>query len=642
VLILIESIISIIILYFIAKFGNKTLFEKSEFSNKERRTINLASSFLVFGLMLMFRYGFGYLGFYIPFFRIFGSGMPESYDQIEFLFFAIMTTIYFPTYRFFFIKYYKIHSPIEKKNRNIKNFNKRSVIFIGISWIVAFIFLSIDILDISIGHLIPPDPLSPDYDLFLLGFEWAFFVVIFDILITKLINKILPVEKRLPQEVLNKSLLVGGILSFSVWSFQLIIVELYLTRFFGVNLYNQDIRILIITVSIIYIISFYFSFKLKFGPEAAERSMREIQIISESEQKWVQDYKTGEKKIVLDVQDLTTYFYTEEGVVQAVDGVSFKIFEGEVLGLVGETGCGKSVTALSILQLIYPPGKIQKGVIKFGDINLLEKAEEEILHYRGKDITMIFQDPLNSLNPVFKVGNQISEVFLLHKKNELLAEASKSQDKSIYSVAREWSEQLLRELNMPAPSLVYDRYPHELSGGMRQRVQIAIALVCGPKLLIADEPTTALDVTVQNQILKLMKDLKKMSNTSILFITHDLGIISKMCDRVAVMYSGRIIESGRITTLFTKPCHPYTKGLIATIPVIGRETDELAIIPGMVPNLIYPPSGCRFHPRCEYCFEPCNSEIPKTIEVEQDYFVACHLFDPKYKDLVDLSKVEVL
>jgi len=571
---------------------------------------------------------------------MFGSGVTESYDQIQFLFFALMITLYFPLYRYFFLRFYKKHSSIDKKIKNIKRFNKRSMIIIGISWFVALIFLSIDFLDISIGHLIPPDPLSPDYDIFLLGFEWAFFVVIIDILITKLINRVLPIEKRLPQNVLNNSLLVGGILSFSAWSSQLIIVELYLTRFFGLNLYNQDIRILIIIISIIYVITFYLSYKLKFGPEAAERSLMEIGYISESQSEFIEDYKTGEKRIVLDVQDLTTYFYTEEGVVQAVEGVSFKIFEGEVLGLVGETGCGKSVTALSILQLIYPPGKIKKGTIKFWNMDLLEKSEEEILPYRGKDITMIFQDPLNSLNPVFKVGNQISEVFLLHKKNELLAEAVKSQDKSIYSVAREWSEQLLRELNIPAPALIYDRYPHELSGGMRQRIQIAIALVCGPKLLIADEPTTALDVTVQNQILKLMKDLKKASNTSILFITHDLGIISKMCDRVAVMYSGRIIESGKITTLFTKPYHPYTKGLIATVPVVGRETDELAIIPGMVPNLIYPPSGCRFHPRCEYCFEPCDSEIPDNIEVDQDYFVACHLYDPKYKEIIDLSKVK--
>ena len=215
----------------------------------------------------------------------------------------------------------------------------------------------------------------------------------------------------------------------------------------------------------------------------------------------------------------------------------------------------------------------------------------------------------------------------------MLVEASKSVDNSIFSVAREWSQQLLRDLNIPFPEIIYERYPHELSGGMRQRVQIAMALACSPKLLIADEPTTALDVTVQNQILKLMKDLKNKFNTSILFITHDLGIISKMCDRVAVMYSGLIVEYGKITKLFVKPYHPYTRGLIASVPVVSEKKERLAIIPGVVPNLIYPPSGCRFHPRCEYCFEPCSSIIPNSIEVEENYFVACHLYDPNFKEL---------
>ena len=198
-------------------------------------------------------------------------------------------------------------------------------------------------------------------------------------------------------------------------------------------------------------------------------------------------------------------------------------------------------------------------------------------------------------------------------------------------------DQLLRELNIPAPELIFDRYPHELSGGMRQRIQIAMALACSPKLLIADEPTTALDVTVQNQILKLMKDLKSKYNTSILFITHDLGIISKMCDRVAVMYSGLIVEYGKISKLFLKPYHPYTRGLITSVPVVGKKKERLAIIPGIVPNLIYPPSGCRFHPRCEYCFEPCSSIIPDHIEVEEKYFVACHLYNPQYKEQAELS-----
>ena len=274
----------------------------------------------------------------------------------------------------------------------------------------------------------------------------------------------------------------------------------------------------------------------------------------------------------------------------------------------------------------------------FEDENLLQKSEKEILSFRGNKITMIFQDPLNSLNPVFKVGRQISEVFLLHMENELLVEAMKHPDESIYSIARELSEQLLRDLNIPAPGRVYDLYPHELSGGMRQRIQVAMALACSPKLLIADEPTTALDVTIQNQILQLMKNLKQKYNTSILFITHDLGIISKMCDRVAVMYSGFIVEYGDVYRIFESPSHPYTKGLIASIPVIGKKKEELEVIPGLVPNLIYPPSGCRFHPRCQYRFKPCSSIIPKSIEVEPEYFVACHLYDPQYKDEVPFNK----
>ncbi|TES97195.1 MAG: ABC transporter ATP-binding protein [Promethearchaeota archaeon] len=360
----------------------------------------------------------------------------------------------------------------------------------------------------------------------------------------------------------------------------------------------------------------------------------------ENEKDYIQE--AGKNEVILDVRDLTTYFYTEEGVVHALERVSFKIHEGEVLGLVGETGCGKTVTALSILQLIRPPGKIIGGKVMYGDIDLHEKSEIEILPQRGSEITMIFQDPLNSLNPVFKVGSQITEVFLIHKKNQLLVESSNYSNKSIYSVAREWSQELLRDLNIPEPEKIFDQYPHELSGGMRQRIQIAMGLACSPRLLIADEPTTALDVTIQNQILKLMKDLKRKYNTAILFITHDLGIISKMCDKVAVMYSGFIVENGNRIRLFTNPYHPYTKGLISSIPIVGERKELLKTIPGMVPNLIYPPAGCRFHPRCQYCFEPCDSKIPKNIKVESDYFVACHLYDPDYKELAErsLNRVE--
>ncbi|MBN1803473.1 MAG: ABC transporter ATP-binding protein [Candidatus Lokiarchaeota archaeon] len=347
---------------------------------------------------------------------------------------------------------------------------------------------------------------------------------------------------------------------------------------------------------------------------------------------------TEDKQVILDVQDLTTYFYTEEGVVRALEGVSFDIREGEVLGLVGETGCGKSVSALSVLRLIRPPGVIEKGSVVFNGEDLLKKTEREMLQYRGKDITMIFQDPLNSLNPVFKIGNQISEVFLLHMQDELLVEASKHDDKSIYSIAREWSIKLLKDLNIPHPEVIIERYPHELSGGMRQRVQIAMGLACRPILLIADEPTTALDVTIQNQILKLMKELHQKYKTTILFISHDLGIISKMCDHVAVMYSGSVVEYGKIQEIFSHSYHPYTKGLINSIPVVGKKQDKLTVIPGTVPNLIYPPSGCRFHPRCQYCFEPCDSIDPKRIHIDQQHVVACHLYDPQYKEQAEISK----
>lgn len=311
-------------------------------------------------------------------------------------------------------------------------------------------------------------------------------------------------------------------------------------------------------------------------------------------------------KALLSIKGLKTYFYTEEGIVRAVEDVSFSIFENEVVGLVGETGCGKSVTALSILQLIPHPGKIEKGEIIFKGVDLLQKSIKEIRSFRGNQITMIFQDPLNSVNPVFKVGEQISEVYLLHQQDKLLScvieneiklnkirksiNELKNKDnsidplisekihelekeynsllkyKSIYSVAREWGQNLLKDVGIPDPEQVYDRYPHELSGGMRQRVMIAMGLACFPKLLIADEPTTALDVTIEKQILKLMKELKNKYNTSILYITHDLGIISRMCDRVAVMYSGYIVEYGAKIQLFTKPYHPYTRGLIESIP----------------------------------------------------------------------------
>jgi oligopeptide/dipeptide ABC transporter ATP-binding protein len=479
-------------------------------------------------------------------------------------------------------------------------------------------------------------------DEFNLGFVWAIFVIGVAIIFTILVNNFRPSETRIPSIVLKKAMYTGGLISFGIWSIQLIIVELYLRKFFGITLYNQDIRFLIIIVNVLYVFIYSYTLKKYFKPQAIELSEEKLQKAFEQyEKKEGQEFVSVGDGFILNVQDLTTYFYTEEGVVKAVEGVSFKIKEGETLGLVGETGCGKSVTALSILQLVRPPGKIEKGKVIFEGEDLLQKSISEVLEYRGKDITMIFQDPLNSLNPVFKIGAQINEVYLLHLENELLVTASK-QDKSIFSVAREWSEKLLRDLNIPYPEVIFDRYPHELSGGMRQRIQIAMGLACKPKLLIADEPTTALDVTIQNQILTLMKELKAKTNTTMLFITHDLGIISKMCDRVAVMYSGFIVENGNIKKLFVKPYHPYTRGLIGSVPVVGKKRRRLEVIKGTVPNLIYPPSGCRFHPRCNYCFEPCDSKVPKSLEVEPNYFVACHLYDPQYKELAEISikKVE--
>ncbi|MFW9874361.1 MAG: ABC transporter ATP-binding protein [Candidatus Thorarchaeota archaeon] len=404
----------------------------------------------------------------------------------------------------------------------------------------------------------------------------------------------------------------------------------------------EDFRIALIVVTGIYLISYYFFSRIEFSLDTSEQIKEKVRLALElTEGVELEASMAIGNNVILDVEDLTTYFYTEEGVVKAVEGVSFQIHQGEVLGLVGETGCGKSVTALSILRLVRPPGEIKRGQVIFEGEDLHQKSLDEFLRYRGNKITMIFQDPLNSLNPVFKIGDQISEVYRLHMEDELLLESVR-KNTGIYDIARKWSQNMLKDLNIPTPRVIFDRYPHELSGGMRQRVQIAMALACSPKLLIADEPTTALDVTIQNQILKLMKDLKKKYNTSILFITHDLGIISKMCDRVAVMYSGFIVEYGDIEKLFITPYHPYTRGLISSVPVVGKKRELLDVIPGTVPNLIYPPSGCRFHPRCQYCFEPCDSEIPKSIEMQANYYVACHLYDPKYKNLAEISirKVE--
>jgi oligopeptide/dipeptide ABC transporter ATP-binding protein len=624
----IESLVCLIFIYFIVRLISKPLFDEVDEVEKKKVSLGMIVSVLIsFGIGMALMMLIAFIGWFVLFF--------QWINNIYFNF-ALISTVGLFMYKLIMPKFSDLLQNSELRAR----FQKRYLIFIILCWVVVGLFLSFELLGIEIGALIPEDPNTPIFDYFLLGFQWAFFAVVIYAVLTKLILRVLPLDKRPPKEVSDKSILFGAFLSFGIWSIQLILVEVYLSRLFSITLYQQDIRILIIVVAITYLVGFFISMKKKYLPEALEEDRKLLEESMKDIEEGVSQIET--EKEVLSVKNLVTYFYTEEGVVHAVEGVSFKIYEGEVLGLVGETGCGKSVTALSILQLIQTPGKILNGAVEFEGEDLLKKSKSEILSYRGDKITMIFQDPLNSLNPVFTVGKQISEVYLLHKKKELLEEASNSNHNSIYTVARQWSQQLLRDLNIPSPESVIDRYPHELSGGMRQRIQIAMGIACSPKLLIADEPTTALDVTVQNQILKLMKNLKTRFNTSILFITHDLAIISKMCNRVAVMYSGSIVEYGTTKAIFTKPYHPYTKGLLSAIPIEGREDEELAIIPGMVPNLIYPPSGCRFHPRCLYCFEPCDSKVPKSIEIEPRYFVSCHLYDREYRDLAKISikKVE--
>ncbi|RDV39543.1 ABC transporter ATP-binding protein [Bradymonadaceae bacterium TMQ3] len=319
--------------------------------------------------------------------------------------------------------------------------------------------------------------------------------------------------------------------------------------------------------------------------------------------------------VILKVDGLKTYFFTDDGVLPSVDGVSFEIKRGRTLGLVGESGSGKSVTSLSVLRLIpQPPGKIVDGQILFGGKDLTKLTEAQMRKVRGNDISMIFQEPMTSLNPVYTVGNQIIEAILLHQDME-------------YAEAREYAIDMLAKVGIPAPEQRIDEYPHQMSGGMKQRVMIAMALSSKPKLLIADEPTTALDVTIQAQILELLKSLQGEAGMSILFITHDLGVVAETCDDVAVMYAGRIVEYGDVYTVFEKPAHPYTIGLFNSLPTIdtsgarGRE-DRLYVIPGMVPRPQDFPSGCRFRTRCQFATEKC-SELPPTVELEPGHTAAC-------------------
>ncbi|MBN2387996.1 MAG: ABC transporter ATP-binding protein [Anaerolineales bacterium] len=328
------------------------------------------------------------------------------------------------------------------------------------------------------------------------------------------------------------------------------------------------------------------------------------------------------KAPLLEVKNLKTYFYTEDGVVKAVDGVDFQVYPGEVLGLVGESGCGKSVSSLSIMRLIAAPGKVVEGEIIFDGQDLLTLTEAQMMRMRGNRISMIFQQPQSALNPVFKVGTQIAEVLKIHQKMGK-------------QVGWQRAIELLKMVGIPDAERRVRAYPHELSGGMAQRVMIAMALACVPELLIADEPTTALDVTIQAQILDLMRDLRNRVGASVILITHDLGVVAELAERVAVMYAGRIVEQSGVKTLFAQPLHPYTQGLMGSIPILGEIKERLAVIPGSVPNLVNLPPGCRFASRClarlENNLDICTEVEPDLIEAAPEHLVRCWLYQEREK-----------
>lgn len=316
---------------------------------------------------------------------------------------------------------------------------------------------------------------------------------------------------------------------------------------------------------------------------------------------------------LLQVEDLVTKFFTDDGVVTAVDHVSFSVRPGEVVGIVGESGCGKSVAALSIMRLVQdPPGKIVGGRILFQGRDLLSLKDRDMRAIRGNEIAMIFQEPMTSFNPVYTIGDQIGESIRLHQGLDRTA-------------ARAKTIEMLKLVGIPRPEAVIDEYPHRFSGGMRQRAMIAMALSCNPKLLIADEPTTALDVTIQAQILELMKELRHSINTAIVFITHDLGVIAEMAQYVVVMYAGKVVESTNVVTLFREPRHPYTIGLFNSKPRIEDERVTLDYIPGAVPNPLHMPRGCPFHPRCSSVMDICRSTEPPEATLRQGHFIRCWL-----------------
>lgn len=318
---------------------------------------------------------------------------------------------------------------------------------------------------------------------------------------------------------------------------------------------------------------------------------------------------------LLEVKNLRTHFFTEDGVVPAVDGVDFELKPGETLGIVGESGCGKSVTSISVLGLVpNPPGKIIDGEILFEGRDLVKLPESEMQKIRGNDIAMIFQEPMTSLNPVFTIGRQITEAIMLHQKVDKKG-------------ARERCIEMLKLVGIPRAEEALDEYPHQFSGGMRQRAMIAMALSCNPKLLIADEPTTALDVTIQAQIIELMRDLKEKLNTAIMLITHDLGVVAEMADHVIVMYAGRVVEEADVIDLFKDPKHPYTVGLMKSKPTLEGNARRLDVIPGAVPNPLSMPPGCAFNPRCPHAMDICREKMPNLINLEGDRKVRCWLYE---------------
>ncbi len=314
---------------------------------------------------------------------------------------------------------------------------------------------------------------------------------------------------------------------------------------------------------------------------------------------------------LLRVQGLRTHFYTYAGIVKAVDNVSLEVNKGETLGVVGESGSGKTVTAQSVLRVVPPPGKIVDGKIEFHGKNLLALRETEMQQIRGKEIAYIFQDPTTTLDPVYTVGDQLAEVIMRHQKLSKKDSWAKAAD-------------LLKMVDIPDADIRIHQYPHELSGGTKQRIAIARALSCEPILIIADEPTTALDVTIQAQILDLLREIKNRMNLAMVLITHDMGIVAEICDRVTVLYAGQVCESGTVEQVFEKPKHPYTQALLTSVPNLALRKQKLSVIPGNVPNLIDPPSGCRFNPRCPYAQQICIDRVPELEQIGEERLVHCH------------------